>query len=330
MAMTVVEWSDDIDEVLTGDLTAAAAYLTPAGGAVVTGVAPCGLRDRNRGVVSFTTSLGFGKKLEHIMANPRVALAYHSREHGFSASPRFVLVQGTASVDLTPSSRRIDALVPQAERYVGKVKRGLLWDPLLREYYRERVVVDVTVGRVVSWPDPFAAGVPEVLGVPLDEPAGPQTPPKKGTAPRVSVTKAAGQTTMLPHRLLAYRGPDGLPVIIPVDMAGHDSAGLRLVVSPGLLPPGGRRAGLLAHSYRPQLVGLSTRMFTGWLDVDAEGCVVYAPHTSRGFRAPPVKTLLLVSNGLFAKYGMWQARRAGLAPRLQALSRAMVASAHDA
>jgi hypothetical protein len=43
--------------------------------------------------------------------------------------------------------------------------------------------------------------------------------------------------------------------VVPVQIAGHDRAGLRLVVAAGLLPPGGRRAGLLTHAYRPQLVG---------------------------------------------------------------------------
>jgi hypothetical protein len=32
------------------------------------------------------------------VADPHVALAFHAREHGFSASPAFVLVQGTATV----------------------------------------------------------------------------------------------------------------------------------------------------------------------------------------------------------------------------------------
>ena len=35
-----VSWPAGADEVIKGDLTAAAAYLTPAGGAVVTAVAP--------------------------------------------------------------------------------------------------------------------------------------------------------------------------------------------------------------------------------------------------------------------------------------------------
>ncbi len=36
--------------------------------------------------------------------------------------------------------------------------------------------------------------------------------------------------------------------------------------------------------------------------------------------APPSKKPLLVSNGLFAKFGMWQARRNGTAERLGRLA----------
>jgi hypothetical protein len=119
-----VRWSDDADEVIRGDLTAAAAYLTPAGGPVVTAVALCGIGQRDTGALGFTTSLGFSKKLERIVADPHVALAFHTREHGFSASPAFVLAQGMASVDLRPSRARLEALIPQVERYLGKVGRG--------------------------------------------------------------------------------------------------------------------------------------------------------------------------------------------------------------
>jgi hypothetical protein len=315
-----VRWPDDVDDVVRGDITAAAAYLTPAGGAVVTAVAPCGIAQRDAGMVGFSTSLGFGKKLERIIGDPRVALAYHARDHGFSASPAFVLVQGSASVDIRPSRERIEAMIPQGERYAGKVMRGRVWDRLLREYYYERVFVDITLERVAAWPDLSAAGHREVTGAAWPGPAGPQPPPKNGTGPRVDVAKAAARIAMLPHRVLAYRGADGFPVVVPVQFAGHDNAGLRLAVAGGLLPPGGRRAGLLAHGYRPQLVGLSTRIFTGWLDVTSDGAAVYAPHTSKGFIAPPNKTLLLVSNGLFAKFGMWQAQRQHTAERLEQLT----------
>jgi len=69
--MAPVQWSDAIDEVIGGDLTAALSYVTPAGGAVVTAVAPIGLRDRSAGTVSFTTSLGFGRKLERLRQGGR-------------------------------------------------------------------------------------------------------------------------------------------------------------------------------------------------------------------------------------------------------------------
>ena len=60
-------WTDGLEDVVRGDITAAAAYLTPAGGTVVTAVAPCGIGQRDLGLIGFTTSLGFGKKLERII-----------------------------------------------------------------------------------------------------------------------------------------------------------------------------------------------------------------------------------------------------------------------
>src|SRR5436853_3425851 len=152
--MTPVQWPDDVDEVIGGDLTAGVAYITPAGGAVVTAVAPVGLRDRDAGTVSFTTSLGFGRKLDRIKENPRVSLAYHAREHGFASDPRFVLVQGTASYDAHPDRRVLDEEVgPAAERFMGAQRRGFFWDRWLSAYYADRVVVTVAVERVAAWPD---------------------------------------------------------------------------------------------------------------------------------------------------------------------------------
>jgi hypothetical protein len=223
-------------------------------------------------------------------------------------------------VDITPSRERLEALIPQVQRYLGEVKRGPIWDRLLREYYAERVFVDITVERVLSWPDFGCSGAPHVAGAGRPAPPAPQQPPKEGTGPRVEVARAAGRIAVLPHRVLAYRGGDGIPVVVPVQLGGHDATGLRLVAAAGLLPPGGRRAGLLAHAYRPQLVGLSTRIFTGWLDVAADGTAIYSPHTSKGFVAPPRKNLLLISNGLLAKYGLWRARRRGTAGRLEQLA----------
>lgn len=316
--MTVV-WSTEAEDVIRGDLTAAVAYVTPAGGAVVTAVTPLGLGNREAGVLVFTTSLGLSKKLERILRDRHVAMAYHARDHGFSRSPHFVLAQGNAKVELTPSNERLNSVIPQAEKFLGEIKEGLFWERLLREYYMDRVFVDVALIRLVEWEALEATGTPKVVGQPLPDPPPPQSPPKNGTAPRVNMSKVARKVSRLPHRVLAYVGADGYPVIVPVRIDGNDATGFRLSAAPGLIPPGGRRAGLLAHEYHPQLVGIGTRAMTGWLEVGVEGTVTYAPHTAKGWSAPPMKNVLLVMNGLLAKFGYRRAVRKGVLDELQRL-----------
>jgi hypothetical protein len=305
-----ITWPDEVDEIITGDLTAALAYVTPAGGAVVTAVAPIGLRDRDAGTVSFTTSLGLGRKLERIAQNPRVALAYHAREHGFTARPGFVLAQGDAEPAKEPDREYIEGtLKPQATRFMGPPKEGrLFWNRWLREYYQDRVPVAVPVERMTSWPDERCAGAPAVHGAPAAGDPPSQDEPAKGAGPRLDSERAAARLRALDHCLLGYVGADGYPDVVPVEVAGAGPEGIRLAAD-RRLAHGSRRAGLLAHSYRAKLVGLAARQHTGWLTVDERGAL-YSPHTDTGFRAPANKTLLLLANGLLAKRGLRRARRA--------------------
>jgi hypothetical protein len=300
-----VTWDDAIDAVLRADLTAALGYRTPAGGSVVLAVAPVGLHDRAAGRVGFTTSLGFSKKLDRIAQDPRVALAFHAREHGASSSPLYVLVQGRAAVDAAPTPARRQEVFDHAERYLGKAPRNRFWDFWLREYGAVRVPVDVEVERIVVWPDLRCAGEPVVHGAPLPAAPEPQRAPRNGTGPRIDVARAAKRLAATDHLLLSYCGGDGYPVVLPVAIAASGPAGLRLE-SAAPLPEGGRRAGLLGHSYRARLVGLDTRAHTGWFEGG-----LYAPHTEAGYRAPPNKTLLLLLNGALAKQGVRKARKAG-------------------
>jgi hypothetical protein len=92
-------------------------------------------------------------------------------------------------------------------------------------------------------------------------------------------------------------------MVVPVGVGAVTAAGIELE---GRLPGGGRRAGLLAHRYEPQLIGLEARQHTGWLQ---DG--VYAPHTESGFRAPANKTILLLANGYMARRGLKKARAMG-------------------
>jgi hypothetical protein len=89
-------------------------------------------------------------------------------------------------------------------------------------------------------------------------------------------------------------------VVVPVDVLAADPDGLTLRPA-WPLPPGGRRAGLLAHSFGPQVVGLVQHLYTGWLE--SGEIVRYAPHTARGLRLPANKTLTLLVNGLAARRG---------------------------
>jgi general stress protein 26 len=304
----VPAWNDEVEQVLAGDLTTALGYRTPAGGVVVQAVAPIGLHDRESGTVGFTTSLGFSKKLERIAKDPRVALAFHAREHGRSTSQAYVLVQGSARVVDEPTDEQRRRVRMLAESYLGKAKEGLFWDRWLREYYMVRVPVFVDVERVTIWPDLRCAGEPRVLGEAVGPAPEPQAPPKNGTGPRVDVARAAKRLARTSHALLGYGGGAGRPVVLPVEVGEATPEGLRLR-SEFPLPPGGRRAGLLGHTYRPQLIGLTTRQHTGWLEVADDGSTVYAPHTETGYSAPANKTLLLLLNGLLAKRGVRQAAK---------------------
>ena len=291
-----MSWSDEVDAVIAGDLTVGLAYLTPAGGAVVTPVAPIGMRDRAAGTVGFTTSLGFSKKLARIKRNPRVALAYHARDHGYSDSDLFVLVQGVArpAPEPDPDYAR-EVIGPQAEPYLGPPRRGVFWDRWLQAYYADRVPITVDVERVRTWPgDALVSSPPS------------QSPPKNGTGARVEAVDVG-----LPHRLLGWAGADGFPEVVSIEARAADDGTIE-VESPAGLPAGERRAGLLAHDYRPKLIGLEARQHTGWLVVDGSRGS-YAPHTATGFKAPANKTLLLLANGFLARRGLKKARRAARA-----------------
>jgi hypothetical protein len=122
-----VTWRDAIDSIFDGDLVAGLGYRPPAAGAVVQAVAPIGLRDRELGTVGFTTSLGLGKKLERIAADPRVALAFHTRQHGTAASREYVLVQGIARVIAQPTPAQRKLVRAHASAHVGPPKLGPFW-----------------------------------------------------------------------------------------------------------------------------------------------------------------------------------------------------------
>jgi hypothetical protein len=307
----VVTWTDDVDEILASDLAAGLAYLTPARGVVISPMAPLGLRDRQAGTVTVTTSQGLWKKLDRIRHNSGVAIAYHAREHGLTGRSGFVLVQGRASFPTTPDRDWLESITPEWERFLGPRSTGLA-GRMLEVYYWQRVPVTVQVERIVAYPDDAAATQPQVLGEPRAQPAPPQDPPRGGTGPRLESSKVAAHAQRLPHTLLGWRGSDDMPEVIPTVAVAAGDSGVELRVPAGSVPAGGRRAGLTSHQFQPRMIGQEQRVHTGWLESDGSDKVVYAPHTKAGYRLPPSKLAFTMASGSIA-FRMTKAREAGIA-----------------
>ncbi|MQY09853.1 pyridoxamine 5'-phosphate oxidase family protein [Actinomadura macrotermitis] len=302
-------WPDAVDEIVGGDQAVMLATVTPAGGAVLTPVTNFAVRDRDAGTVTVNSAAGGWKKLERIRRNPRVALAFHTREHGYSDRPEYVLVQGTATLS-EPVADYPETLGENWERFDGPRATGPVWDRWLRVYYT-RVLIEVAVERVIVWPDLACRGVPQVHGA--DLPAGPpppQAPPGKGTGPRVDHVKAARKAAGLPDVLLGWAGADGFPMAVPVRIAGHDEGGVLLDPPAGLVPAGGRRAGLTAHSFTRHVIGQDQHVHTGWLEAGPQ--VRYAPHTRLSYRMPPSRLVYRAGVGLAMRIALRRAERAGV------------------
>jgi hypothetical protein len=250
------------------------------------------------------SSVGAGRKFERMRENPSIALAYHTRAHGFSTRSEFVLVQGRAVLG-SPDADYPASIATEWQRFARDVEFGPLLGRWLR-VWRRRVGIGVDVRRIVVWPDLACEGPPDVLGAPLvvDQPP-PQPPPAKGVGPRIRHRRAARRARALPHVLLGWVGADGLPMIAPARLGDASHRGIELRVADGLVPAGGRRAGLAAHEFARYTFGQRLRKHTGWLEADERG-IVYAPHTETGYAFPESRLLFYALAGGMTR---WESRR---------------------
>jgi hypothetical protein len=311
-----VHWPDAVDEIFASDQAVMFAHVTPARGAVLTPLTNFGLRDREAGrMTPLSSSLGMWKKLERIQRNPQVAVAYHSREHSFTARPEYVLVQGRASFSsLADRGEWVEEHRQSWERFIGPRDVGF-WERWTRIYHW-RVGIEIEVERVVVWPDLDCRGELELHGVPFpSESPTSQRPPAKGTGPRLNHKRAARRAKRRPHVLLGWVGADGFPVVVPVRISGTEKEGISLEASSGVtIPPGGRRAGLTAHSFGHYTFGQHKHQYTGWIDADRARRGVYAPHTESGYWLPESEFLYRIGSGFVTRRGFLGGRRAGFLP----------------
>ena len=307
-----VSWDDRIDEVMNGDAAAGVAYLTPAKGVVITPMSPLGLRDRERGTLTVTTSLGLWKKVVRLRADPAIAVAFHAREHGHSSSTDFILVQGRATVPDRPDRQWLESITPQWERFLGPRETG--WRAKVMEvYYWERIAIEIEIERILRWDNLACFGEPQVFGEPLPvDPPEPQKEPGKGSGPRLDAGKAAEYTQRLPHTLLGWSGSDGLPMLVAARPTGAGPAGVELEVEADNVPPGGRRAGLTAHAFSARMVGQEQRIYTGWMTSDGGRHATYAPHTLTGNKVPASQLAFDLGAGIVTRIGFRKARKTGV------------------
>jgi hypothetical protein len=348
-------WPEATEEIVAGDQTIMLATVTPAAGVVMLPVTNFVLRDRETATLCVVnTSVGVGRKIERVRANPRVALVYHAREHGLSERPGYALLQGTATIT-DPDPRYLDSLFERADRELAQLRatpggseqyyadalghyvrtlraeipRGRLWDWWLRDWHR-RVGIDVAVERAIAWPDLGCRGGAEVFGAPPAPEPAPQRTPAKGAGPRIDPLRAARLAGRLPHALLGWVGADGFPVAVAAEVAGADERGILLSVGDGLVPPGGRRAGFTAHWFGRNDAGLRQSVHTGWLEAEpGSGRVLYAPHTEASFSVPRSRLAFWIAAGAGTRFHVTQPARAPAAIAA-ALSRRLGRSADRA
>jgi hypothetical protein len=312
-----MNWPDNVQEILEGDQAIALALLTPARGVVLTPMTNFALQDREAGTVTINSSVGMWRKLERMRRDPQVALAFHTREHGFSDRREFVLMQGSASFsEPSDPAAWMETMGANWERFGGQPRAiGPLWERWLAAYHW-RVNVEVAVERAIVWPDLECSGAPAIYGSPLPGQPASQRPPARGTGPRIDHVRAARLAARLPNLLLGWAGADGFPVVAPVAVAGCEARGVALHAPDGLLPAGGRRGGLLAHRFSRHVVGQRQRKHSGWLEVDAaSGGARYAPHTQSTYNLPPSRLAYNLAAGFVSRRGLRAARREGFLPR---------------
>jgi hypothetical protein len=304
-------WPGEVDQILDGDHAVILAYVTPARGVVLAPVSNFGLHDRAAGVVTVNSSVGAWKKLDRIQRNPHVALAFHTRAHATHSRPEYVLVQGRATLQ-RPVADYPSTVIENWERLEPWRDLGPIWKRWLR-VYALRVEIRIAVERVTVWPELGCCGVPSTFGTPPPgEPPSPQSPPAKGTGPRIDPGRAARTAARLPVTLLGWVGSDGFPVVVPVEVGPAGEHGIRLDAPEGAVPPGGRRAGLTSHWFSRGVVGQRQQIHTGWMVGEPEGrTVTYSPHTKAAYRMPPSRFVYRTAVGMATRLGYRRARGAG-------------------
>ncbi len=161
--MNISKLPQEVEAVLEGALVAILTVVNERNEPVSHPMLP--LYDREKGVLYFTSSILFSKKLEHIKKNPRVSVLISHREYVNCEKYHAVEIKGDARVldqDLSSEWQRLLPLWRRKEPYIDTYLKQRFALPL----FWERAIIEVQPRKVRVWRDGNLEREPEhyVLG----------------------------------------------------------------------------------------------------------------------------------------------------------------------
>jgi hypothetical protein len=250
--------------------------------------------------IDVTTGLGYPKKADDALANPKVALLFSDPTGCGMAEPPQVLVQGTAAVDDRDLAGNRERYTHESVEKLPGMKKLLPPAPLrgMFDWYFTRIYVHVRPERVYVWPDGDATREPQLFDAHMEEVrSGHDEEPPAGHAPAEGGivewdARLDELGTRYPSAVLSLVAPDGFPfsarVPISVDRAARririGAGALGLPVQPGL-------ACITAHDHHPRFLWQRNFQVRGDL-VEEDGGWALIPHRLiGGLELPPGSVL---------------------------------------
>ena len=245
--------------------------------------------------IDVTTGLGYPKKADDAIRNPRVALLFSDPTgSGMESGPR-VLVQGTADVDDRDlEANRVRYWRESSEKLPGihnmhppRFIRGMF------DWYYSRIYVKVRPERVFVWADGDPGKPPELLDARIEEvrsghseePLEPHEPVIGGEPRWDERIDELGRR----HRtaVLSWVAPDGFPLSARVPVrVDHEEGRVDLGDAPPGLPVAEGRACLVAHAHAPDFAWQENFQLRGDLVPAGGGWALVPRKLIGGFELP--------------------------------------------
>ena len=315
-----VSWPDHVDEILGGGPDGRARLCDPGGRRGGDGGRPDrAARPRARHGRASPPRSGSPRSSTASGASRAWRSPTTRASTGSSSRPEYVLVQGRAEpVERAHARATASWCAGTPSSHLGEGRSGRVLGPLAaRVLHGARSRCGCTWSGSPCGPTCDCAGrAASCYGLPEPAPRRPIRSRRRRRAPA-----ARGHARARPSGCARRRtccSATSTPTATPRSWSGRaasprTSTGLELAAAPGVIPAGARRAGLLGHDYRPQLVGLTARQHTGWLEA-AGRRGLYAPALGDRLRGAAQQDAAAALQRAAGQEGVRKARRAGKLP----------------